>query len=157
MGRITSLEPENRLQLPLTSLSHQRPGWRRFAGAVLFRSGKWNRWEEKGGTLIGIPPASPRSPVSSRRPAPSVSAVLYSSVLSVDNKQPNNRARVREGLLVRFWPPCSVSLPERVGQNLFALWYCSAPGSECHWAHWEDGELRRDWGLIKDYTPEDSC
>ncbi|CAB1425050.1 unnamed protein product [Pleuronectes platessa] len=69
----------------------------------------------KRGTLIGIPPAWSRSPVSSQRPAPSVSA---------------------DGL----------------GKTLLLYAQCQStvtallPGSECHWARWEEGELRRDWG-----------
>ncbi|GLD70364.1 dystrophin-related protein 2, partial [Lates japonicus] len=50
------------------------------------------------GTLIGIPPASPHSLFlpGGQRPVSQQSYIPGPSVLSADNKQPNNWARVIE-------------------------------------------------------------
>ncbi|KAM7389243.1 hypothetical protein PAMP_023233 [Pampus punctatissimus] len=72
------------------------------------------------GTLIGIPPTSPHSlfPPSGQHPVSQQSYIPGQSVLSADNKQPNNQARVTEALIkspLVHWGGVSDPVPFTVG------------------------------------------
>lgn len=71
------------------------------------------------GTLIGIPPASPRSLFlpSGQHPVAQWCYIPGLSVLSADNKQPNTRARATEVCWIRAWLPRSLRLLQTLGET----------------------------------------